>query len=141
MKVAIESNKHSSGKNSKLSGTGVSHSTAGIDSKFNLETYDAFGNKGLGGESDDIKLELVLDDETKEVVSGKVKDIGDGVYELSYNAPRSGNYKVNVYVRDELVGEPKDLIVEDSGISDANNTKIKDFNNKIKAGDRFNFFT
>jgi len=77
MKVQIFSNKNSSAKNSKISGAGLSHSTAGVETKILLETFDSFGNKGLGGEASTIRIELVRDDQEENIEKNEIQENKD----------------------------------------------------------------
>jgi len=86
MKVQIFSNKNSSAKNSKISGAGLSHSTAGVETKILLETFDSFGNKGLGGEADTIRIELVKDDQEENIEKMKFKKIKIKIIKLHLHA-------------------------------------------------------
>jgi len=138
-KFQFHQTKKSSAKNSKLNGTGLAHSTAGVETKIILETFDQFGNKGLGGESDNIRVELILEGEENHIVKGTVKETENGNYELSYTAPKSGQYNLNVYVNDESIENKNSLNIKDSGISDKDNSTISEIKDKIRAGDRFNF--
>jgi len=135
--VSVTSSKTSDPNKASLDGIGASLSTAGTESKFILATFDKFGNKGMGGETFTVELNC-NDNGTK--TTGKVKDLGDGTYEITYICPKTGVYDMTIKNGETVVGSTKKVTVKDAGVSKpelCELTGIKE--SKLKAGETFTF--
>lgn len=117
-----------------LEGVGLSAATAGVKNTFTLESKDSYGNKGRGGEN--FRATLT---NGSEVVEATVNYKKDGVYEFEYICPKSGDYVLEVFLGDKKVGEPSNVSVRDTGISDPKKTEVNNVDTEIVAGKKCQF--
>lgn len=83
---------------------------AGMTSFFKIFMIDTFGNRIFNMKVEP-KIEIKLDG--PESATGTVEYIGNGTYQGSYLASKSGNYQLTVRVNDkEIFGSPFDIKVE-----------------------------
>lgn len=138
------------GANSIAHGPGVSGGVVGEENPFQVDTYDAFGNKVSDGGAD-VAGQLVHQ-ETGEVVPVTVKDNGDGTYSCNYSGvTKTGPYTLLPTVGGEPVKDAPFTINVGAGGFDPNNTdvefpdknvagrkgptiKVKDNNGNLRAG-------
>eukprot|EP01080_Neovahlkampfia_damariscottae_P004172 gene4172-7482_t len=136
--IKVVSAKKSDPTKCALDGIGSTNSTAGTETTFTIQSFDEFGNKGNGGEN----YEVTLTGDGESVVAS-VKDLQNGSYEVSYTAPKSGEYDLSIKVGDKSMGKDQKIIVKDAGISDPASTDIEGIDidgvNSLMAGDTFKF--
>jgi Ras GTPase-activating-like protein IQGAP2/3 len=120
-------------------GIGSTNSTAGTESTFTLQSFDEFGNFGIGDED----YKVTLTNGEGEVVSTTVKHLGNGLYEVTYIAPKSGEYDLKISLGDKVFGKDQKVSVKDAGISEPDTTFIEGISiedvNVMVAGGEFKF--
>lgn len=96
----------------QLDGMGINSAVAGVEANFNIVSYDAYGNKGLGGE--DFTAVLTSGSEK---IDATVVDNKDGTYTVSYTCPAAGEYDLQVFLKGQPLGLAKKVVVKDAGVS------------------------
>lgn len=136
--VDVTASKTSDPSKCTLEGVGISASTAGSESKFIINSFDKFGNQGIGGENFTVTLNCP---ENGTKVDGTVKDIGKGQYEVSYICPKTGVYDLDVKLGEKSISEGKKVTVKDAGVSkpDLCELKVDHSSESLKAGETLNF--
>ncbi|GAM23740.1 hypothetical protein SAMD00019534_069150 [Acytostelium subglobosum LB1] len=91
--------------NSMITGNGINGTvgTVGDDITFNVVSYDHVGNRRtVGGDNVQVRIQArdinSLDDHGGALPIARVEDCSNGIYHVTYNVSRSGNYSINVEV-------------------------------------------
>ncbi|KAL6771679.1 hypothetical protein ACKKBG_A27385 [Auxenochlorella protothecoides x Auxenochlorella symbiontica] len=95
----------------RVAGAGVTHATAGVEASFVIQARDEDGNRRLEG-GDDFSAALYS---PHAVVTGSVRDLGDGSYAVAYVATVAGVYELHVTAGQEHVAASPYPLRVDSG--------------------------
>jgi len=126
MKVTVESSAESDPSKATFDGMGINSAVAGVESTFQITTFDAYGNQGRGGE----KVTAVLRREGMADVDASCLDHSNGVYTASYVCPSAGEYELHAFLNGKPMGTHKRVTVKDAGVSTPANCEIN-FDNKF----------
>jgi len=132
MKVDVTGSATSDPNNCQLDGMGISSAVAGVEASFNVVSFDAYGNKGLGGEN--FTAVLAAGDNK---INSNVTDNKDGTYTIAYTCPSAGEYDLQVYLNNQPVGSSKKVVVKDAGVSTPDKCALLGFDDSMlnqKAG-------
>ncbi|KAL0477396.1 hypothetical protein AKO1_005816 [Acrasis kona] len=137
MKVTVDSNPESDPSKATFDGMGISSAVAGVESSFQINTFDAYGNQGKGGE----KVTALLRREGVADIDASCLDHSNGIYTASYVCPSAGEYELHAFLNGKPLGHHRKVTVKDAGVSTPANCEIN-FDDKYlnqKAGTKTEF--
>jgi len=84
-------------------GVGLSEATCGLPATFLVQSNDQYGNEvKVGGEQLDV---LMTREDGSVSVQGKVTDLENGIYSVTYTLEKSGHYVMDVKHGDQHIGK------------------------------------
>jgi Ras GTPase-activating-like protein IQGAP2/3 len=131
MKVEVTSSPNSDPSRCQLDGMGTSSAVAGVEASFNIVSFDAYGNKGLGGET---FTAILTSGDNK--IHAHVRDNKDSTYTVNYTCPSAGEYDLQVFLNNQPLGGRK-VVVKDAGVSSPEKCVLVGFDESLlnqKAG-------